>query len=160
MIAFHRYHHKNSLFDFSTVLLNVPGLIFFVTICVLSGMVLFAYYVGTLQCDVYAAGFIDSSNQVNVKVFFVFRWLVGKKIADRFSILFINICSKNCEPNLFFTIHQTLLQPQTATVHIVICRKCFNPTDHALLRIRSARCTHRAGSLPCLSLLWIAQVRN
>ena len=73
MILFHRYHHKKSLFDFSTVLLNVPGLIFFVTICVLSGMVLFAYYVGTLQCDVYAAGFIDSSNQVNVKVFFVFR---------------------------------------------------------------------------------------
>ncbi len=49
----------------STVLLNVPGLIFFVTICVLSGMVLFAYYVGKKQCDVYAAGFIDSSNQVS-----------------------------------------------------------------------------------------------
>ena len=59
------------------MLLNVPGLIFFVTICVLSGMVLFAYYVGTLQCDVYAAGFIDSSNQVNVNDFFclsVDRW--------------------------------------------------------------------------------------
>ena len=73
MILFRLYHQKKSLFDFSTVLLNVPGLIFFVTICVLSGMVLFAYYVGTLQCDVYAAGFIDSSNQVNVKVFFDVR---------------------------------------------------------------------------------------
>ena len=40
-------------------------------------MVLFAYYVGTLQCDVYAAKFIDSSNQVNVCNFFclsVDRW--------------------------------------------------------------------------------------
>ena len=71
MIVFHIYHHKKRRSDFSTVLLNVPGLIFFVTICVLSGMVLFAYYVGTLQCDIYAAEFIDSSNQVNANVFFV-----------------------------------------------------------------------------------------
>ncbi|ELT90106.1 hypothetical protein CAPTEDRAFT_166259 [Capitella teleta] len=45
------------------VLLNVPGLLFFMTICSLSGMTIFAWY-DYVGCDPLKAGYIDNPNQL------------------------------------------------------------------------------------------------
>jgi len=47
----------------ATVLLNIPGILIFMTICVLSGMAIFAYY-EQVGCDPLAAGIIDNPNQL------------------------------------------------------------------------------------------------
>jgi len=47
----------------ATVLLNIPGILIFMTICVLSGMVIYAYY-ASIGCDPLASGIIDNPNQL------------------------------------------------------------------------------------------------
>ena len=45
--------------------MNVPGLIFIVTLCCLDGLVIFAVYSG---CDLKASGKITSNDQVKISV--------------------------------------------------------------------------------------------
>jgi len=47
----------------AVVLLNIPGLLFFMTLCVLSGMSIFAYY-SHIGCDPLKAGYVSNSNQL------------------------------------------------------------------------------------------------
>ena len=49
------------------VLLNIPGLMFFMTITALSGMAIYAYY-ASVGCDPLEAGYISNPNQVEYQL--------------------------------------------------------------------------------------------
>ena len=50
---------------FRSLLLNIPGLIVITTLATLTGLVVYSYY-ATVKCDPLDAGYISSSNQVDM----------------------------------------------------------------------------------------------
>jgi len=62
--AVQRYSSVPTLKDArATVLLNIPGLFIFVSLCCMMGMVLFAWY-DSVGCDPLAAGYVKNPNQL------------------------------------------------------------------------------------------------